>query len=322
MPDSIAVGEHSFPFAQHLSADKGFPLVDWLAVSSWVDSLRADDLKAQAWSLAEKTWLQHMQHALGAGYDIAESPNAMLLSSMDSRVAQATLAYMERTLNRVVNVLDGIAVVPPFGKDLLIAFDDDDAYYRYVSCYYPDAGEFAFSSGMNINMGCSHYVVVKSDLRQIEPVIAHEMAHGCLGHLTLPVWLNEGLAVNTEQRLCPTPPTHTPRQLQRMHRAYWNPHTVQEFWAGKSFLHPGDANLLSYALARLLVEHLSEDWAAFARFAADAQAADGGAVAAQQHLNVNLGALVCGLLEAEPDATWEPCPSEWASEPGRGGFAQ
>ena len=31
---------------------------------------------------------------------------------------------MERTLNRVAHVLEGIALPPPWGKDLLIAFDD------------------------------------------------------------------------------------------------------------------------------------------------------------------------------------------------------
>ena len=29
----------------------------------------------------------------------------------------------------------------------------------------------------------------------------HEMTHGSVAHLPLPLWLNEGLAVNTERRL-------------------------------------------------------------------------------------------------------------------------
>jgi hypothetical protein len=68
--------------------------------------------------------------------------------------------------------------IPPWGKDLLIMFDDAESYCRYISYYYPDIGEFAFSGGMYINAECSHYVTVRGDLRSIEAVIAHEMERG------------------------------------------------------------------------------------------------------------------------------------------------
>lgn len=70
--------------------------------------------------------------------------------------------------------------MPPWGKDILLVFDDEESYYRYVSYFYPESGEFAFSSGMFINAGCSHYVTMKGDLRLIEPIIAHEMTHAFL----------------------------------------------------------------------------------------------------------------------------------------------
>src|SRR5439155_15479306 len=127
--------------------------------------------------------------------------------------------------------------IPEWGKDILIVFDDVDAYYRYVSHYYPESGEFGLSSGMYINVGCGHFVTVKSDLRVIEPVIAHELTHGCVSHLSLPAWLNEGLAVNTEQCLSPPgPPRFTPRQMHNKHRRFWGHSEIQEFWSGKSFL--------------------------------------------------------------------------------------
>lgn len=153
----------------------------------------------------------------------------MLLSNLSRNVAQATLAFMERTLNRIGVVLEGIAETPELGKDLLVVFKDQDSYYRYVSWYYPEAGEFAFSGGMYINRGCGHYVTVESDMRQIEPTIAHEMTHGCLGHLPLPPWLNEGIAVNMERRLTGIVSSPaTPEQMHRKHLRFWTDATIQE----------------------------------------------------------------------------------------------
>ena len=221
---------------------------------------------------------------------------------------------MERTLGRVVKLLDGIARIPPLGKDLLVVFDDDESYYRYVSCYYPDAGEFAFSGGMHIDAGCSHYVTVKNDLRAIEPVIAHEMTHGCVGHLPLPVWLNEGLAVNTEHRLAGARSTHTQQQLRSKHLVFWGAHEIQEFWSGKSFLRTDDGNLLSYDLARLLVEQLAKNWESFAPFVLAADQVDAGAAAARLHFDVDLGEFVCALFDQEPSPAWSPDPNVWTTE--------
>jgi hypothetical protein len=218
-------------------------------------------------------------------------------------------------------VLDGIAQVPDWGKDILVVFDDDDAYYRYVSHVYTSGGEFAASSGMYINAGCGHFATVKSDLRAIEPVIAHEMTHGCVGHLPIPAWLNEGLAVNTEQRLSPTgAPALTPQQMHAKHRAFWGDAEIQEFWSGKSFLRTDDGNMLSYDLARILVSQFSTDWPSFRAFVLSANLADSAAVAAVEHLHLDLGAAVSAILEREPAHGWAPDPATWHEAPEHGAF--
>jgi hypothetical protein len=309
-----AKGLPDFQMVQHLDYHEGFPFLKWADAESWLSDLESPSSKAAAWEAAERAWLLHFRDALGPQFHLRETKSAMLLSSLDDGVAKATLDYMERTLKRVAGTLDGLAEIPPWGKDILIAFDDVESYYRYVSYYYPDAGEFAFSSGMYVDGGCAHFVTVKADLHAIEPIIAHEMTHGCLAHLPLPLWLNEGLAVNTEHRIAGVPGQPlTAQELHKKHSSFWGPQEIQEFWSGESFKRADDANMLSYDLARLLVAQFAKDWEAFKRFVLEADAVDAGAASAQENLQMDLGAAVCALLEKGPASQWGPEPSTWPS---------
>lgn len=316
-----AAGVADFSVSAHLEKEGGFPIVNWEAAHCWVDSIPDAAARGAAWGRLERAWLEHLQSALGSAYAVHESETALLLSTLQPNVAKSTLDFMAKTLQRVVRVLDGIANAPDWGKDILIVFDEDTTYYRYVSQYYPSAaGEFAGSGGMYINAGCGHFATVKSELRVIEPTIAHEMTHGCLSHLPIPTWLNEGLAVNTEHRLCPSGPSmFSPQQMHEKHRAFWGEAEIQEFWSGKSFLRNDDANLLSYDLARILVAQLSADWSSFKSFALSASASDAGAAAAVEHLDLELGAAVSALLERNPTNAWSPTPDSWQEAPEPGG---
>lgn len=305
-----------FPVARHTTCHEGYPILDWGAVQAWLDGLASSESQRTAWAATERAWLLHMQQALGPTFSLRESENALLLSSLDSALASATLDYMERTLKRVAKLLDGIADLQPWGKDLLLVFDDNESYLHYISYYYPDAGEFAFSSGMYVSAGCGHYATVKADLHAIEPVIAHEMTHGYLSHLPIPAWLNEGLAVNAEMRLAATHSSvYSPQQMREKHQRFWTEKEIQGFWSGQSFLRGGDASLLSYDLARIVVDQLSAmDWARFKRFVLAANGADAGTAAADDHLGMELGATICALLEKEASLSWSPNPSGWSNE--------
>lgn len=306
-----APGGATFDLAAHLDRSAAVPVVHWEAVERWIEAL-PEAQRATAWAACERAWLLHVRDALGPAYRLDESLHVMVVSSLAPRQARHALDFMERTLRRIVHVLDGVAEVPPFGKDLLILFDDADAYYQYVSIYHPESGEFALSSGMHINRGCSHYVSTKADLAALEPVIAHEMTHGCVAHLPLPLWVNEGLAVNTEHRVAGAGmPLHTPLEMRTRHLKFWGPTEVQEFWSGKSFRRPDEGNELSYDLARILVDQLSAQWPSFAAFARGASYEDGGAAAAREHLALDLGAVAAALFDREDAETLQPDPSLW-----------
>ena len=316
-----AAGGARLELGSVLRAGTAFPVLDWDRVQAWVNSLPDEAAQAAAWSASELAWMAHLRAALGGDYLLRSQGSAVLLSTLPEPLAAATLDFVNKTVQRVLRVLEGVAEQPAWGHDLLIVFEDEEAYYRYVAHYYPEAGEFAASSGMYINHGCGHFVTVKDDLRTVEPVIAHELTHACLSHLPIPAWLNEGLAVNTEHRLCP--PLQAPAdpwQLHARHRKFWGPAEIQEFWSGKSFLRTDEGNELSYDLARILVSQFAADWERFRPFAAAANLADAAAAAAEEHLGIELGAAVCAVLQQEPDAAWSPRPEAWKSEPERGAF--
>ena len=322
-PEAIAIdGVEPFPITRHLKTHNGFPILDWGPVDQWVRTL-PENRQSAAWTLCERAWLLHVRESLGRAFRVDEGPTAMILSSLEHAAARSMLDYMERTLKRIGALLDGIAHVPEWGKDLLMVLDDQRQYYDYVSHYYPDSGEFAFSGGMHIGDGCSHFVTVKSDVRSLEPTIAHEMTHGCLAHLPIPAWLNEGIAVNTEHRLAGAGrPLHTPEQMHAKHVRFWGPSEIQEFWSGKSFLRPDEGNMLSYDLARILVEQFSRDWTAFAPFARAAKLDDAGNASAIQHLGLSLGAAATAILEQASSPDWEPDPAKWEGDAERGAFAR
>lgn len=318
----VAAGVEAFPLERHLSRIEGLPYLDWEAVGRWVESVDAAEVRAKAWADCEIAWLLHLRAALGDSFALLQQGDAVLLSSLDAKIARITLEYMGKTLRRILRVLDGIAVVPEWGKDILIVFDDEEMYYRYVSHYYPD-GEFAGSGGMHIGQGCGHFVTMKGDLTAIEPVIAHEMTHGCLSHLPIPMWLNEGIAVNTERRVSHAPPLlYSSREMQQKHACYWDARRIQEFWSGESFLRTDDGNLLSYDLAQRIVERFASNWDGFRTFVLSAHISDGGASAALEQFNLDLGEVAAALMGREPSSDWTPNPSTWSAVSAKGGLVE
>ena len=183
------------------------------------------------WTAAARAWLDRLRDTLGNPYAIYESDRFLLLSPQKASRAKTVLDYAEKSRRRIVHLLDGIAKESELGKVCVLIFDGDERYYEYVSHYYPDNGEFSVSGGMFLQQGYGHFVFVDTEMYMMEPTIAHELTHCLLQHLPLPAWLNEGLAVNTEQRLSPPAgrPLYTLDELQEKHLRFWNASTIQEF---------------------------------------------------------------------------------------------
>lgn len=311
-------GGSPFELAAHGVAADGFVLLDWGALDAWAASAGDPAAQREAVASGRRAWLLHLRDALGSHFHLHESADAWVLSSLEPVVASATARYIAATRRRVQGVLPEVAQLGDGERSVLLVLDDEDDYYRYVSLYEPPDSELPFSSGVFIHAGCPHFVARRSALAAIEPVIAHELTHSAVAHLDLPLWLNEGLAVNTEQRLTGVP-VHAlgePQQRHRQHQAFWGAEEIQQFWSGESFRRTDEGTALSYDLARILVEQMARNWGAFAHFVRQARRADAGAQAAREAMAIDLGGYVGALLEAAPAPHWAPDPSRWPNAVG------
>jgi hypothetical protein len=305
--DLTAPGVEPFPLRPSLHFVNGFALMDWAAVDRWLEAIPDADDRRDARFAAHRTWLEHLRESMGDTFWLRASGDVMILSSLDPGEAAAMTRYVTSTRERVKQTLGALACFPEGLRSVVLVMDDEDAYYAYISIYGSSDGEQAFSGGCFIDAGCPHFVVRRADLSAVEPVIAHELTHSALAHLRLPLWVDEGLAVNTEHRLSSAHRgLYTPKELHAKHVAFWNDETIQEFWTGTSFRRSDDGNQLSYDLARILVAQMGRTWPAFERFAQSAERRDAGATSAREHLNLELGTYVRLLCEREPSSAWQP----------------
>lgn len=302
-----------FPLLQHLYSHEGLPIIDWSAALEWGLQATSDEAAIEAVQECKRGWLLHLRDALG--YVLHESDRAFVLSPLDDRAAHVMLEFIERTQRRITAALEGVADLPDYERQILIVFHDEETYYRYVSHAYPDDGEFAFSSGMFLHAGCPHFVTTYDEMQTIERVIAHEMTHASVSYLEIPLWLNEGLAVNVENRLHgKMSKLFTPAEMHEKHLAFWNKDTIQEFWSGRSFGRPDDGSMLSYDLAQVLVEILAGHWDRFREFALEATYKDAGAAAARKHFDMDLGHSIASIFDQSSSGGWSPNPEKWRGD--------
>jgi hypothetical protein len=301
-----------------LRTDTSLPIVDWDAMDPQAPATDDAEKLDAFWTSAARAWLEQLAQKLGTQFLVRESDHFLLMSALPEPQARVTLEFADKTHRRILRLLDGIARGSEIGKVCILVLDTHDRYYEYVSHYYPEGGEFPISGGMFLQYGYGHFVFVESQMSSMEPTIAHEHTHCLMQHLPLPAWLNEGIAVNTEHRLCPPGrPLHPPDEMHEKHLAFWNESTIQEFWSGKSWGRPDEGNSLSYDLARIFVEMLARDYDSFRRFTCAADFEDGGRSAAVEHLGFPLENLAEAVLGEGP---WQPRPEAWKEGTERGQF--
>ncbi len=279
---------------------------DWDAIALRLgDQLSHDQLNSE-WTKECNRWLELIANKFGEDYRIKDTANFSIMSNENERYVRVFSEFLERSLKRILITLDGIASNDGYGKHVALIFQDVDHYYEYIDMFFPDEGEFGLSSGMFINEGYGHFVFPSQDINIAEPIAVHELTHACLAHLSIPIWLNEGLAVLMEDVLAGMH-LQINNEIFARHQHYWNQETIQGFWSGKSFSAIDEGQELSYHLAHILVRNISSDLSAFVKFANNANYVDAGEAAAQEYLGCSLAQIVGSFLgEGDWQSVTEP----------------
>ena len=214
------------------------------------------------------------------------------------------------------SILDGVARFVAPGKEVAIAFNRVEEYYRYLCPFSPD-DDHGGSRGLHLRVGYPHIVLRGNALWVLEDILAHELTHAGLHHLSMPLWLEEGLAQMFRHDMTGRGQSTPTAETAARHNRYWKKHGLDEFWRGRGFLLPGKARGLNYqlaeVLARLLVEESRPRWFGLVRDTPDrflaflemAKDADCGELACQQCFGMSLSKLAATFLG---EGNWSPTP--------------
>ena len=312
-PDMRAVAHP--PVAMHWKPHARLPVPDWDVMAAQLPDT-ADDAEADGYfTAAASQWLDALGDALPDTYVTRRTDDFMLLSAQPERAATLTLRSCTQALRAIRASLGPLACDTGHGPHVVLVFATRDAYEDYLAQYYGDNDDPPISSGVFINAGYGHFASPHDALDNLEAVVVHELTHALLAHLPLPVWLNEGIAVNTERGLLPrlADPRlalYGPDEMADRHAAWWDARTIQAFWSGEVFAEAGEGVELAYDLARMITALAARDEPAFRAFVAQAHRGDAGSDAAHDALGYPLAHLVEAVLG---DGDWAPQPGRAAA---------
>lgn len=300
--------------SEYLHIKEGFCHPDWAAISEIIEKSLPESEWNSAWEAVSRSWVERIRDNLGGDYRVYETANFMILSEAPMRVIKDACRSYEDSLRRVLASLEGVASDEGFGKHVVMMFANLDDYYGYVAYFCPE-GESPMSGGVCLSgEGYVHFAFPTTDYSSYRTVLVHELTHGCLGHLPIPVWLNEALAMRMEQVACGSDIFHLDQEVYEKHAGHWDAETIQQFWTGESWEVPGDSFELSYNLAQVLWRKIEADLAAprpeVLQFILDASFEDGGEAACQAAFDLSLGDLVMDFLG---EGAWAPTPNKWTN---------
>lgn len=294
----------------------GLPRPQWDVIEAWVNSQIAAGDRKKAWSEIASQWLLRLAEALAPEYELDSSENCLLLSTLEDGAPELLLRLMESSRRALLSILAGVADFRSPGKIVAIVLPNSKAYYTYVSPFYGD-GEYGGTAGLHVRQGYPHVVACGRQLSIVQNTIAHEMTHAALAHLSLPLWLEEGLTQMFEQDMTGRQPLLLDGKMAERHRRYWVKNGLNAFWYGMGFSQPGNVQELCYQLSEVLLRLLAGEhrprWFGLDRspqrrllaFLGQADAGDCGQAAAEEYLCMDLSSLAARFLGP---GDWQPQP--------------
>lgn len=283
--------------------DPYLPRPVWDNIADAIHERFSIDQLDEAWTEAARQWLGRLRDALPDGYGIHESQNFLLLSTFKPRQTKGILTKSEYALECILKFLPDVTRDEGDGKHVVLAFAEFEQYYDYLSYFGPD-GESGSSGGCMIredpaskDFWYGHIVLSKAENSYYWPVIYHELAHACLSHLFLPLWLEEGVVQLLEDSIAGGGSFMVNQEWIDEHLEFWSKNDIGLFWRGEGFFLPNDGQKLSYHLAHWIARNLVlENRKQFVKFLLSADDRDWGEQAIRQTFDRSLDELIPQLI--------------------------
>ena len=262
---------------------------NWEVIGRWIEQHVSEPSMNDAWIDIASQWLGMLVAQLPSGYQLHESDEFMLVTREHEENAHRLIRWCEKYHRKIVDALGSVASDIGYGKHVVIAFSDLELYYDYIDAFYVGEGEFGGSGGIFLDHGYGHIVLPTVDW-STERTIVHELTHSLLCHLTIPMWLDEGVTQVMEDIVLESSNFQMDAELAYRHKAYWHRLTLEPFWSGEAFSSTDEGQELAYSLAQVLVRNMMSDYArSFSKFLLAADYADAGEAASIAVFDVGLG---------------------------------
>lgn len=275
---------------------QGLPRPQWEVVQMRWLALPEDE-RAAAWVAVERMWQRALAAVWAGDFRILEEGESLLTTDLSDAAARRVLRFMNGALATIERCLTGLGLEEYSdggpGCDVAVVCRRVEDYLDYVCDTDEPMHVGAVSGGVCIHQGSVHVAAHGEDPAELEPVLAHELAHTRLAQLALPAWLEEGLVTHLEHAVAPSGDYEPSLQMAALHRGYWTPRRLEDFFTGEGFCGEDDAQGLPYHLAHAVVGNLmAANAARFTRLLKTATWQDRGESACRLVYGVGLGDLV------------------------------
>lgn len=291
---------------------EGFPFPDWEEIAQRLESTYPKSRWDDAWRGAGKLWMQAILECLPEAYQLTESAPFLIIDHRKDGRTQALARILHHADGIVRQSLGRLLPETLYGACPVLAFHDEQTFYRYFSTYVSEDGSFGGAGGVYLNHGYGHFAFPAMELEYYADVVAHELSHAYLSHLGLPLWLDEAITADVEDAVTGRNPYAFDREMAERHQDFWTEEAIAAFWTGHSFLYDDEGQELSYHLARFILRSMQQGGATprsvIEAFVSEADWKDAGTAAAEKHIGFTPADCIEALLGPGP---WQPDP-----EPG------
>ena len=284
----------------------GFSRPSWPVILKALRAYHPPEERLAAWSAVVSQWASRWEAELGKDYWMTNSGSFFLVSALDGETGERILRKANWMAEKVQSFLGPLAWDDR--SHLLIVHVNDELLARRFdeTVSAPAKTEAEWSAAK-----CAPVWILICSRDQ--DVMMHDLESAlvwtCLDHLSLPRWLQSGVATQIRRVIELARRGRTGElfdsDLLPEHRRFWNETTIQSFWAGTCEQeYPDQANLF-YDLSNILVQLLTEKTKSLIDYLRCAHYRDAGDAAAQVCFKKGLGDLAGIFLGP---GHWDPDP--------------